>query len=90
MIARVATFESLPDDLDPDAVDLLRRTVRSVPGYVAGFHLRDPGSGRSMSIVVFSDEAAIARLGAALGSRPEERRVGIDPDRVEFFEAAAF
>ena len=46
MLARVATFHSLPQDLDDGAVDLLRDTIKAVPGYVAGFHLRDPRTTR--------------------------------------------
>ncbi len=90
MLARVATFDSLPDDLDDGAVDLLRQTVKEVPGYVAGFHLRDPRSHKAMSVTIFEDRAAVERVGEALSRRPDDRKVGIDPDRVEFFEAFAF
>ncbi len=37
MLARVATFNALPGDVDPEAVALLRKTVRETPGFVAGF-----------------------------------------------------
>ncbi len=90
MLARVATFDTLPDDLSDDAVGLLRETIRSVPGYVGGFHLVDPGTRKAVSVVVFEDEAAVGRAAEAMARRPEARRVGIDPDRVEFFEAVPF
>jgi hypothetical protein len=90
MLARVATFDPLPDGLDDGAVDLLRQTVREVPGYVAGFHLRDPRTNKAMSVTVFEDRAAVERAREAMSRRPGDRKVGIDPDRVEFFEAFAF
>ena len=90
MLARVATFHTLPDDLDDGAVDLLRETIKGVPGYVAGFHLRDPRSGKALSVTVYEDRATLDRVRAAMGSRPDDRKVGIEPDEVEFFEAFAF
>jgi hypothetical protein len=90
MLARVATFDSLPDDLDDGSVDLLRRTIKGVPGYVAGFHLRDPGTNKAMSVTIFEDRAAVERVREAMSRRPDDRKVGIDPDQVEFFEAFAF
>lgn len=90
MLARVATFDGLPDDLNDGAVDLLRATVREVPGYVAGFHLRDPDTGKALSVVVFEDREALQRCGQALASRPDDQKVGITPGHVEFYDAFAF
>lgn len=90
MVARVATFDALPDDLNDDAVDLLRETVRGVPGYVAGFHLRDPDTGKALSVAVFEDRAAIQRCRQALDSRPDDKKVGVAPGRVEFYQAFPF
>jgi hypothetical protein len=90
MVARVATFEALPDDLPPEAVDLLRHTVREVPGYVGGFHLVDPRTRRAMSIVVFEDEDGLRRAGDALARRAPDQRVGASPDRVEVLVAEPF
>ncbi len=90
MIARVATFTPLPDGLDEDAVALLRRTIREAPGYVAGFHLLDPGSNKAMSVTVYDSRESLRSAGEALAARPAQRKVGIDPDRVEFFEATCF
>lgn len=90
MIARVATFKPLPDNLDDGAVDLLRQTIRQTPGYVAGFHLRDPNTNKALSITIYEDHEAVARVRDALAARPDDRKVGIDPDEVEFFEAIPF
>jgi hypothetical protein len=90
VIARVATFDTLPDGLSDDAVGLLRETVKATPGYVAGFHLRDPKTNKALSVAVFEDRDALGRVREALARRPEDRKVGIEPDQVEFFEAIAF
>lgn len=90
MLARVATFNELPEGLSDEAVDLLRRTIRETPGFVAGFHLRDPESRKALSIVVVEDEEAGRAVAAALAARPGDVHVGVDPDRVEFFEATRF
>jgi hypothetical protein len=90
MLARVATFHQLPDDLDDPAVVLLRETIRSTPGYVAGFHLRDPRTHKALSVTVYEDRAAVERVRAALGRRHGDQKVGMEPDEVEFFEAFPF
>ena len=90
MIARVATFHTLPDDVDDDALGLLRETVKATPGYVAGFHLRDPNTNKGVSVAVFEDKDALARVRDALARRPEDRKVGVEPDEIEFFEAFPF
>ena len=50
----------------------------------------DEQSGTAYSLVVVEDEASRARVQAALARRPSERRVGVDPDRVQFLTARAF
>jgi hypothetical protein len=90
MLARVATFDALPGDLDDDAVERLRATVRDVPGYVAGFHMLDPKTRKALSVAVFEDREALERCREALASRPNEGKVGIAPDRVDFYETFAF
>jgi hypothetical protein len=90
VLARVATFDSLPDDLDQGSVELLRQTLRQVPGYVAGFHLRDPRTQKALSVTVYEDRAAVERAREAMSRRPQDRKVGIEPDQVEFFEAFTF
>lgn len=90
MIARVATFSPLPNGLDEAPVDQLRETIRETPGYVAGFHLRDPETQKALSVTIFENMNALAHVREALARRPDDTKVGIDPDSVEFFEAHAF
>ncbi len=90
MLARVATFNTLPDDLDSKAVDRLREIVRSTPGYVGGFHLRNSISGKGCSIVVVEDADSMAEIGRRLEARSTAERVGIEPDHQEFFDAEIF
>jgi len=60
VIARVATFNHLdPSALNPDAVQRLRTTIKSSPGFVAGFHLRDPESGKAVSFTVYESPEAL-------------------------------
>ena len=90
MIARVATFNHLPNDLNDEAVERLRRIARETPGYHAGYHGRNSESGRGLSLLIMEDEEAFRSVGERLGARAEEKRVGIDPDHVEVFELTPF
>jgi hypothetical protein len=88
VIARVATFNPLPD-VDPEAVALLRKTVAETPGFVAGYHLGGPGE-KSLSIAIFDGAEAGRAASTALEALPGDRRVGIKADQVEYFEAHPF
>ena len=90
MLARLATFNSQPADPDNVNVQHLRDTIKAVPGFVAGFHMFDEHSGKAYSLVVVEDEAAGARVQQALAQRGAERRVGLDPDHVQFLTAVPF
>ncbi len=90
MLARLATFNSQPTDAEDPNLQYLRDTIKSVPGFVAGFHMLDEQSGKAYSLVVLEDEATRARVLDALAQRSAERRVGVDPDRVQFLTAVAF
>jgi hypothetical protein len=90
MLARLATFNSQPADPDDANVKYLRDTIKSVPGFVAGFHMLDEQSGKAYSLTVLEDEATATRVREALDQRPVERRVGVDPDHVQFLTARAF
>jgi hypothetical protein len=86
MIARVATFHQLDTDkLDPVAVEQFRSIFKSTPGFVAGFHLRDPETGRAVSFIVFESPEALEKVGDALARRPDVDPVGIDPDVVDYY-----
>jgi len=50
----------------------------------------DEQSGKAYSLVVFEDEASRVRVREALAQRPAERRVGVDPDHVQFLTATPF
>lgn len=90
MLARLATFNSAPTDINDPSVRLLEQTVKATPGFVAGFHLHDPKTGKALSLVVLEDANSVQAMREALARRPPETRVGVDPDQVEFFEAKAF
>ena len=86
MIARVATFHQLDTDkLDPAAVEQFRSIFKSTPGFVAGFHLRDPETGRAVSFTVFESPEALKKLGDALAQRPGVDPVGVNPDEVDYY-----
>ena len=51
MIARVATFHQFdPDKLDPAAVEQFRGIIKSTPGYIASFRLRNPETGKAVLV----------------------------------------
>lgn len=90
MLARVATYNNLSDDLKDEAVECLRRIIRETPGYHAGYHMRDPESGKALSVLIMEDEEAFRSVGERLRERPEHDRVGVDPDDIEFFEVSPY
>jgi hypothetical protein len=90
MLARLATFNSAPADIDDANVELLRETVKKTPGFIAGFHLHDEDTGTAYSLIVLEDTDAIGAVRDALAARPPDRRVGADPDNVQFLTARAF
>ena len=86
MIARVATFHQLDsENVDPEAVERLRRIIKSTPGYVAGFHLHNPETGKALSFTVFDSPEGFEKVGEGLEQRREDERVGVDPDEVDFY-----
>jgi len=80
MIARVATFSPLPDGLDEAPVDLLRETIRETPGYVAGFHLRDPETQKALSVTIFEDMKSVSGIPLI---DAEHRAMATSPDWLE-------
>jgi hypothetical protein len=68
-----------PSELNADATEALRSIIRSTPGYLAGFHSRNPESGRAVSFTVYESREALKAAGDALAKRPEDERVGVDP-----------
>ena len=90
MLARFATFNSAPSDLDDPRLRLLREKVKATPGFVAGFHMLDATTGKAYSLGVFEDEQAVRAAQEALAERPLDHRVGVDADKIEWFEARQF
>jgi hypothetical protein len=81
MFARIATFNHFdPSALDPEAVEGLRSTIKTTPGFVAGFHLWNPETGKAVSFTVYESREGLEAAGRALGQRSENQRVGVDPD----------
>jgi hypothetical protein len=86
MIARVATFHRLDTDkLDPAAVEQFRKIMKGTAGFVAGFHLRDPDTGKAVSFVVYESQEGLQKAGEALARQPGVDPVGIDPDEVDYY-----
>jgi hypothetical protein len=90
MLARLATFNSTPADVNDPNVKLLRETVSGTPGFIAGFHLRDPETGMVFSLTVYENADAARAAGQRMQARPADRRVGVDPDTVAWLEAHPF
>jgi hypothetical protein len=86
MIARVATFHELDTDkLDPAAVEQLQNIMKGTAGYVAGFHLRDPNTGKAVLLAVYESREALENVGEALARQPNVDPVGIDPDEIDYY-----
>lgn len=92
MFARLATFASTPQILPDDVrrAESLRALVRSQPGFRAGYHLRQPTTGRMISLTLWESEEAMKAAGRAVASRPQEDQRGITPDSTETWEVEEF
>ena len=87
MIARVATFSSFdPSTLDSAAVEHLRRTIKSAPGYIAGFHLWDPETGKAVSFTLYESHEGLEAAGRVLAeSHWDETGRDPEPDEVDYY-----
>lgn len=83
-VARVATFDDpvLHED-DERRSALLRELVRAQPGFLGGYHLKEDGTGRLMSITVWESDESMEAGEQAVARRPVEDQRGIRPSRVE-------
>jgi heme-degrading monooxygenase HmoA len=90
-VARVATFDQPPALQDDD--DRRRRTLhellQSLPGFIAGYELRDEGSGRLMHISLWESETALDAGEQAVRDRPVADQRGIRPSRIERWRVAS-
>ena len=84
-VARVAIFNepSGVQDDDDRRASSLRDLVRGLPGFVAGYHLRDEASGRLMSITIWASMDDLESGEEAVRARPPSDQRGIEPSVVE-------
>lgn len=85
MVARVATFDEAPrlHADDERRVASLRELTRGLPGFVAGYHLREENTGRLMSVSIWQSDEAMIRGEEVVKNRPPADQRGIRPSRVE-------
>lgn len=83
-VARIATFENPKLQADDERrAATLRDLVQAQPGFVAGFHLSEEGTGRLMSITVWDSDDTMRQGEEAVARRPAEDQRGIRPTTVE-------
>jgi hypothetical protein len=68
MIARVATWEPMPDDDRQWVID----AAKTVSGVGDAYHLVDPETGNGLSIAFFDDGVDVAEVKAAVARKAEE------------------
>jgi heme-degrading monooxygenase HmoA len=84
-VARVAVFDEPPrlHDDDERRAGTLRELLRSLPGFITGYDLREETTGRLMSVTVWDSEAALEAGETAVRNRPVSDQRGIRPSRIE-------
>ena len=84
-VARVATFDEPPvlREDDDRRAQTLYDLLKSLPGFVAGYYLREPATGRLMLVTVWESEQALEAAEQAVGDRVVSDQRGIRPSRVE-------
>jgi heme-degrading monooxygenase HmoA len=84
-VARVATFDEAPllHDDDERRSRTLRELLQSLPGFIAGYDLREEATGRLMSVTLWESEAALEAGERAVRNRPVSDQRGIRPSRIE-------
>lgn len=84
-VARVATFADPPvlHHDDERRSQSLRDLLQSLPGFIAGYDLREEGSGRLMSVTIWESEVALEAGERAVRNRPVSDQRGIRPSRIE-------
>jgi hypothetical protein len=84
-VARVALFDPAPQlHRDDDRRSrTLRELLQSVPGFIAGYDLREDGTGRLLSITVWESEADVDAAERTVRNRPVGDQRGIRPSLVE-------
>jgi heme-degrading monooxygenase HmoA len=84
-VVRIATFDPAPvlQDDDDRRAQSLRELLRTLPGFMAGYHLREEGTGRLIDLTVWESEAALEAAEAAVRDRPVSDQRGIRPTKIE-------
>jgi len=84
-VARVATFDQPPYRREDDdrRAQTLYDLLRSLPGFVAAYYLRETSTGRLMSLTVWESEQALEAAEQAVRDRPVNDQRGMRPSRVE-------
>ena len=84
-VARVATWDEPPELSDDDdrRAQSLYDLLQSLPGFIAGYYLREERTGRLTSLTVWESEAALEAAEQAVRDRPVGDQRGIRPSRVE-------
>jgi hypothetical protein len=78
---------SLRDEQDQGLHELIIPSVRNHPGFVAGYWMRDPHSGKGHSTIVLdSEQSAQAFKEAVLGNTQNQARAGITTDSLAVVE----
>jgi heme-degrading monooxygenase HmoA len=87
-VARVAIFDEPPRLRADDErrAGTLRELLRSLPGFITGYDLREEPTGRLMSVTVWDSDAALEAGEDAVRNRPVADQRGIRPSRIERWE----
>ena len=80
-VARVATFDEPPNLRHDDdrRMQSLHDLLRSLPGFIAGYELREATTGRLMSVTLWDSEDALDAGERAVRDRPARDQCGIRP-----------
>lgn len=84
-VARMAIFDEPPPlRADDDRrAQTLYDLLRSLPGFMGGYYLREEASGRLISLTVWESVERLEAAEEAVGRRPASDQRGIRPSRVE-------
>jgi heme-degrading monooxygenase HmoA len=84
-VARVAIFDEPPvlQEDDDRRAQTLRELLQSAPGFIAGYDLREEGTGRLLSVTLWESETALEAGERAVRDRPVSDQRGIRPSRIE-------
>ena len=84
-VARVAVFDEPPvlKDDDERRAKSLEELLRSLPGFIRGYELREESTGRLMSVTLWESDEALEAGERAVRSRPVSDQRGIRPTRIE-------